>query len=287
MSTPDRPVELDRHLAEYAAGQVQDGSDPPLISLAAIHDLARRYACTVHQVEMAALARRVMPERYQRNLGTMGWEGQLRLLQSCVAVVGAGGLGGWIIEGLARMGVGHVIVIDGDSFQDNNLNRQLGCTELTLGRPKAECLAERVGEVNSAVQVTAHVAWLNEENGNALLAGADVVVDALDNLPARFMLERLAGRMGIPMVHGAIGGYTGQVMTVLPGDPGLIAFYGACTMEKGMETRLGNPAATPMMIAAWEVQEVVKVLVGQGVLVRNRILIMDAEHGDVAEIHLS
>jgi len=202
-------------------------------------------------------------------------------------VVGAGGLGGWIIEGLARMGVGHLTIIDGDTFQDNNLNRQLGCTERTLGRPKAECMVERAREVNGAVRVTAHVAWLTEENGVSLLSGADVVVDALDNLPTRFVLERLAAKLDRPMVHGAIGGYMGQVMTVYPGDPGLRAFYGTPTIERGIETQLGNPAATPMMVAAWQIQAVVRILSGQGELLRNRILIMDAEHGDVAEIHLS
>ena len=156
-----------------------------------------------------------------------------------------------------------------------------------MGRAKAECLAERVAEVNSAVQVTAHVTWLTEANGVALLSGADVLVDALDNLPARFMLERLAARLDRPMVHGAIGGYTGQVMTIFPGDPGLAAFYGAPTIERGVEMRLGNPAATPMMIAAWQIHAVVKLLAHQGDPLRNRILIMDAEHGDMAEIHLS
>jgi molybdopterin/thiamine biosynthesis adenylyltransferase len=287
MPSPRLPVELDNYLAEYAALQAEGGADPPLLSLAQTRELAHRYACTVQQVEVAALARHILPERYQRNLGTLGWEGQARLLQSCVAVVGAGGLGGWIIEGLARMGVGHIIIIDGDSFQDNNLNRQLGCTESTLGCPKAGCLARRVGEVNGAVRVTARVAWLTEENGSALVAGASVLVDALDSLPARFLLERIAAQMQVPMVHGAIGGYMGQVMTIFPGDPGLGAFYGAPTFERGMEIQLGNPAATPMMIAAWQIQEVVKILVGQGNLVRHRVLIMDAEHGDVAEIHLS
>jgi len=275
------------HEAEQVARPVKGRGDPAMLSLEQTHELARRYACSVGQVEARALARHVLPERYQRNLGTLGWEGQLRLLGSSVAVVGAGGLGGWIVEGLARMGIGHLVVIDGDSYQVNNLNRQLGCTERTLGRPKAECLAERIAEVNSAVQVTAHVAWLTEASGMTLLAGADVVVDALDNLPARFLLEKLAAEMHVPMVHGAIGGYMGQVMTIFPGDPGLAAFYGTPTYERGMETQLGNPAATPMMIAAWEIQEVIKILVGQGDLVRNRVLVMDAEHGDVAEIHLS
>ncbi|OGO04221.1 MAG: hypothetical protein A2Y73_02670 [Chloroflexi bacterium RBG_13_56_8] len=244
--------------------------------------------CETREVELAALHARVIPVRYHRNLGTVGWEGQERLLNACVAIVGAGGLGGWIIEGLARMGVGHLIVVDGDAFEENNLNRQLGCTESTLGRPKAECLAERIAMVNSAVRVTAHVAVLDAENASQLLKGAQVIVDALDTLPARMILQKAAAEMGIPMVHGAIGGYTGQVMTILPGDPGLNALYGnAMSSERGVEAKLGNPSATPMMISAWQIQEVVKLVVGQGELLRGKVLVMDAEYGDVSEIRLS
>ncbi|MBN1399405.1 MAG: ThiF family adenylyltransferase [Anaerolineae bacterium] len=237
------------------------------------------------EVEIAALERHIVPERYRRNLGTVGWDGQIRLLRSHVAVAGAGGLGGWIIDLLARMGVGRLSIIDGDIFQENNLNRQLGCTEASLGQPKAAYMAARVAAVNAAVEVKAYVAWLTEANGHEMLAGADVIVDALDTLPARLTLERVAGRLGTPLVHGAIGGYTGQVMTILPGDPGLRGLYGEGDVpERGIEIQLGNPAATPMMISAWQVQEVVKLVTGTGQLLRKRMLIFDAEIGHVSEI---
>ena len=279
---------LDAALAHHRRSQEERGIVPPILSLAETRRLAQEVGCELCEVELAALKARILPARYQRNLGTVGWEGQMRLLCSTVAVVGAGGLGGWVIEGLARMGVGHLIIVDGDIFQENNLNRQLGCTEANLGRPKAECLAERVAQVNSAVRVTAHVAWLTEDNAKALVGDAHVLVDALDTLPSRFVLERVAGLLGVPMVHGAIGGYTGQVMTIFPGDPGLNALYGPGEKpERGVETRLGNPAATPMMVSAWEIQEVAKILVGQGELLRGRVLVMDAEFGEINEIRLS
>ncbi|MHB0857014.1 MAG: HesA/MoeB/ThiF family protein [Anaerolineae bacterium] len=249
--------------------------------------LAEQFGCPRGVIECAALRVGLAPARYQRNLGTIGYDGQIRLLQSTVAVVGAGGLGGWIIEGLARMGVGHLIVIDSDRFEDGNLNRQLGCTERTLGRPKAVCLAERVEEVNASVQVTPLVARLAEDTAADLLQGAEVVVDALDSFPARLILQDAAARLAVPMVHGAIAGFTGQIMTILPGDAGLKALYphGALP-ERGVETELGNPSATPMMVAAWQVHEVVKLLTGQGEVLRNRTLIMDAEFGTWTEIQV-
>lgn len=274
-------------LAAHVQAQRDLGADPPVLSLGEAKRLAAQVGADLAQVELAALEAHILPERYRRNLGTVGWEGQARLLRSTVAIVGAGGLGGWIIEALARMGVGRLVIIDGDTFQENNLNRQLGCTERTLGRFKAECLAERVAEVNSAVCATPHVLWLEERNAADLLAGADVIVDALDTLPARMMLSRAAAALGAPLVHGAIGGYTGQVTTLMPNGPGLEALYGAGPLpERGVETQLGNPAATPMMIAAWEVQETIKLLVGQGQVLHGRVLLMDAEFGEISEIQL-
>ena len=287
MDDMEHEASLSAALARHRRLQEAEGVCPAMLSLEQTHHLARAFGCEVGQVELAALRAHILPERYRRNLGTVGWEGQIRILEATVAIVGAGGLGGWVIEGLARMGVGHLIVIDDDYFQENNLNRQLGCTEKTLGQSKVKCLAERVAEVNGAVHVTTQVVWLDEQNATGLLAGAQVVVDALDTLPARLVLEKAAASLGIPLVHGAIGGYSGQVMTVFPRDPGLRALYGEGPLpERGVETQLGNPAATPMMISAWQIQEVVKILCDQGDLVRNRMLLMDAESGDVTEIRL-
>lgn len=266
-----------------------EGSDktPPSLPMAEAKRLAASQHLSLREVEIEALRRQIVPERYRRNLGTVGWEGQIALLEATVAIVGAGGLGGWIIEGLARMGVGRLIIIDGDRFEENNLNRQLGCIEATLGQAKAQVLANRVAALNQATEATAHVNWLTEENGPDLLRGAQIIVDALDALPIRLALQRIAAGLDVPMVHGAIGGHYGQVMTVLPGDRGLFALYGDDGVpEHGVETELGNPAATPMMIAAWQIQEVVKLITGQGTPLQKRILMMDALAGDVTQIEL-
>jgi len=104
----------------------------------------------------------------------------------------------------------------------------------------------------------------------------------LDQLPARMMLQSVCQTLGIPLVHGAIGGYIGQVTTIFPGDAGLCALYGEGRVpERGAEVEWGNPAATPMMIAAWQIQEVVKLLTGKGDLLRGRLLFLDAESGTV------
>jgi len=260
-----------------------DGQERRLVTLAAVQRIAQQTGASRREVEIAALREHILPARYERSLGTVGWEGQSKLLESTVAVVGAGGLGGWVIEGLARMGVGRLIVIDGDVFVENNLNRQALCTEGALGRPKAEVATERVAAVNAAVEVTVYVRLATAENMAHLLQGAQVVVDALDSLPTRLMLQDTCRALGVPLVHGAIAGYLGQVTTIFPGDAGLRALYGDVVPEQGIERQLGNPAGTPLMVAAWQVQETIKLLLGSGEPLRGRLLLLDAEAG-TAEI---
>jgi molybdopterin/thiamine biosynthesis adenylyltransferase len=258
--------------------EIADGIET--LSLDQVHVLAREFGVAAKEVELTALEARVLPRRYLRSFGTVGWEGQIKLLRSTVAVVGLGGLGGNVVEALARMGVGRLIVVDGDAFVDHNLNRQVLATEADLGVLKTEAARVRVAQINSAVEIIAHPEKASGESLPRLLDGAQVIVDALDRLPSRLMLQEAAQKMGIPMVHGAIAGYLGQVMTIFPGDGGLRALYGeGIVPQQGIETQLGCPAATPMMVAAWQVQEVIKILLGRGQLLRHKILFIDAEAG--------
>lgn len=185
------------------------------------------------------------------------------------------------------MGVGVLILIEGDAFVDHNLNRQMLATEDNLGASKVEAARARVARINSAVRVVSHAIEATPENLSHLLETSDVVVDALDRLPTRLMLQEAAQKRGIPLVHGAIGGMMGQVMTIFPEDEGLYALYGRGEVpERGIEVEQGCPTATPMMVAAWQAQEVMKILVGIGEPLRHRLLLMDAESGTADLIRL-
>jgi len=269
-----------------ALAQVEDGVR--VIRLRQVHELAAAHDCSIREVELAALGTGVVPWRYQRNLGTVGLEGQAKLLRATVAVVGLGGLGGYVTEALARMGVGRLILIDGDVFEEHNLNRQILSAEARLGTDKVLAAQRRVAEINSAVEVIGRAVILTRENLPQLLEGADVVVDGLDRLPVRLVLQQGTQALGMPMVHGSIAGFLGQVMTVFPGDPGLIGLYGEGSElpERGLEAQVGTPAATPMAVAAWEAQEVVKILLGRGELLRHRLLVMDMETGTIEVLQL-
>ena len=229
-----------------------------------------------HSIEL--LEQGEIPERYQRNIGTIGIAGQLRLLKVKVAVVGAGGLGGNIIELLARQGVGYLRVIDGDGFAAHNLNRQLLATEENLGVNKAKAAALRVAAINSDVEVESIPQMLAEENAEHLLQGMDIIVDALDTISSRLLVSRVTRKLKIALVHGAIAGFTGQVTTLLADDIGLEKLYKVSAgSDKGIELSLGNPAATPSLAAAIQAQEVVKLVTGIGEVLHKKLFYFDTE----------
>ena len=285
LGTPGREqnAELTQAIGQY----VEQTQGISVLALPQLVALSEQFALTRRETEIAALEMGILPQRYLRNHGTVGVDGQLALLRSSVAVVGLGGLGGYVVEGLARMGVGRLTLVDGDVFSDHNLNRQLLSSEGNLGQAKAPVARERVRQINRAVEIVHHCCYANRENLGALLSGADVVVDALDRLTTRLMVQDVAAQLNLPMVHGAIAGGMGQVMTILPGDVGLRALYGDGPIpEHGAEVELGTPPASPMMVAAWQVHETVKVLTGKGSILRNRMLLMDATVGDVRILNL-
>jgi len=243
-----------------------------------------RFGLGCAEVEAAALAVDLLPARYQRNRRTISTAGQLTLLRSTVAVIGCGGLGGYAIEQLARLGVGRLVVIDPDRFEEHNLNRQLLSSLADLGQAKVEAAVRRVATINPAVAVIPRQVALGAANGAALLAGAAVVVDALDSIPVRRELAGVCGALGVPLVHGAIAGWYGHVATQFPGERTIERLYASCTEGKGVEQELGNPAFTPAVIASLQVAEVAKVLLGVGVPLRGRHLHVDLWSMEVVEI---
>ncbi|KAF0221739.1 MAG: UBA/THIF-type NAD/FAD binding [Geobacteraceae bacterium] len=227
------------------------------------------------RVEETALATGLLPARYQRNRHAVSISQQLTLFRSQVAVIGCGGLGGYVIEELARLGVGTIIAIDPDVFEEHNLNRQILSSPGSLGRAKVEAAAARVAEINPAVTLVPIQDAYAPVNGKELLHGAHVAVDALDSIPTRLALSETCAELGIPMVHGAIGGWYGQVTTQFPGDDTIQRVYSRWVEGKGVEQHLGNPSFTPALVASIETAEVCKILLGVGKILRNRKLVIN------------
>uniref|UniRef100_A0A831UCH4 HesA/MoeB/ThiF family protein n=1 Tax=Geobacter metallireducens TaxID=28232 RepID=A0A831UCH4_GEOME len=245
-----------------------------------------RFGLTLGQVEEAILQRGLMPARYQRNRQTITVDMQLRLCRSRVVIIGSGGLGGYLVEELARLGVGNLVVVDPDIFEEHNLNRQFLSSPALLGKPKAAVAAARVAEINPAVAVTPLQLAFSRDNGHGILGGADVVMDGLDSISTRLELAECCRQLSIPLVHGAIGGWYGQVASQLPGDDISSALFGSWSESKGIETRLGNPSFTPAAVASLQVAEACKILLGEGEPLRHRMIYVNLLHMEFSEVLL-
>ncbi len=220
-----------------------------------------------------------MKARYNRNRNMLSQEENEKLRSFKVCVVGCGGLGGYVIEMLGRLGIGMITAVDGDVFDETNLNRQLLSSEDIIGKSKAEAAKERMKKVNSDITVHPVPEFVTEETCCRIIEGHDLVVDALDNMASRKLLEAGCEKLGLPLVHGAIAGWYGQVSTILPGDRTLQQIYPS-DENKGMETELGNPSFTPALVASIQVAEALKVLLGKGEILRRQLLSIDLLNHD-------
>lgn len=205
-----------------------------------------------------------LPPRYQRNYKTISVEDQNKLASSTIAVVGCGGLGGTMAEEFARLGVGKLILIDGDRIEESNLNRQLFSTENNIGLKKVEAAKQRLQIVNSEVKLKLIDDWFNEDNASSIFEGADLVCDALDYINRRIELERACHKLNLPLVYASIAGWFGMLGVSLPGDLSVLRIYkDKAEDDKGVEKVWGNPAFTPWVLSSLSVAEAVKIIVGR------------------------
>ena len=219
--------------------------------------------------------------RYERNAPAISEAEQKVLATKRALIAGCGGLGGYILEFLGRIGVGHITVVDGDVFSESNLNRQLLSSGETLGRPKPECAKERMSIVNPGVSVTPVCRFITAENVEELAAGHDIVVDALDNGETRLLLTAATRKAGIPFVCGAIGGWYGRVIVLYPGDNADFLWQGAPAAPTG------NLCCTAAHVASVQAAETIKVLLGRPGVIRSKLLEIDMLNARWDEIPLA
>ena len=269
---------------EYMRKRSAGRGGAAVVSLQVCREAAALSGLSMRETEISALRGGMCPSRYERTIGTFVLEGQAKLLVSCAAVAGCGGLGGWITEILARAGVGRLILIDGDAFDENNLNRQLYATEENLGEPKAAAAAERVRRVNSSVSVKHYEIFINETNGVNMIAPANVVLDALDNNSGRRDVFSLCRRLGIPFIHGAVAGFFGQAAVMRPQDRAL--WENTDTPDKGIELTTGNPPFIPPFIASVQAAEALKILAGLEGGLEHTLLWFDLMRCDMQRLKL-
>lgn len=210
--------------------------------------------------------------RYQRNFDLLTAKEQVRLQSSTVAIVGCGGIGGYLAEEFTRLGVGHLILIDGDKLEESNLNRQLFALEENLGEYKVEAARNRLFKINSSLKLDTYARWFDKKMGLSILSSADLVCDGLDNGSIRVELERVCHELNIPLVLAAIGGWYGMLGVSFPGDFIASKLFKA---QNGEEARLGNPSFAPAVIASLAVAESVKILCGRSPVLGHGFLYID------------
>jgi molybdopterin/thiamine biosynthesis adenylyltransferase len=220
-------------------------------------------------------------QRYTRQikLPQIGALGQKRLARSRVLIAGAGGLGSLSSLYLAAAGVGHLIIADHDRVELSNLNRQLVHSEAGLGSPKAVSAAQRLGQLNSTIQITPAQVKIDPDSIDGLVEGVDLIVDGCDNYPTRQVINRAALGHNLPWIFGGVMGFDGMVSSFVPGSS--VCFE--CILQdptvKPKTIKSGRPSpkngilgATAGMIASIQAMEAVKLLLGIGTPLTNRLL---------------
>ena len=212
-----------------------------------------------------------MEKRFSANIPAITAEEQALLRKKHVLVAGCGGIGNYVIEYLARAGVGRITAVDSDVFEESNLNRQLYATAATLGKNKVTAAAERVREIAPG---TAFDFWLSRLRGStapSALRGKDLVLDALDSIEDRLMLEEACGEAGLCLVHGAVAGWLAQAMTVSPGSGSLRTFY----ENNAAPATHAVLSFAPALCAAVQAAEALKLLCGRAPSLEDKLLCFD------------
>lgn len=213
-------------------------------------------------------------ERYARQIAVpcIGEDGQEKLMDGTVAVVGLGALGSAASLYLAAAGVGRLILIDDDRVERSNLNRQVLYGDVDVGHPKAERAAAALERLNPTIDVVPHRQRLRADNAASLLRDADVALDCLDSFAARYLLNEAALELHRPLIHGAVSELHGQAMTVMPSSACLRCVFPSSPEERETPV-LGSVAGT---IGSVQATEAVKCLVDVTPLLADTLFVYDA-----------
>ncbi len=216
--------------------------------------------------------------RYERSIRVEGFgeEAQERLRAARVLVVGAGGLGSAVLQYLAAAGVGTLGIVECDTVSESNLQRQVLYTDADLNRPKVEAAARRVEALNPAAWVVTYPDRLTEENAAEILAGFDIVADCTDNYPTRYVIDRTAGRLRMPMVYGTAQDAGGQVSVFHAEGAGSYADLYPEPEPNRPERPIGVLSPVPGIVGSIQAMEVVKLATGFGRPLAGRLLVLDA-----------
>jgi adenylyltransferase/sulfurtransferase len=222
-------------------------------------------------------------ERFLRQIPLIGAEGQEKLRNARVLVAGAGGLGSAIATYLAAAGIGYIRIADDGTVEDSSLNRQILCHEHDIGTSRVVAAEQTIRAFSRGTQVEAVCRHIDEDTVRDLVQGMDLILDGMDNFPARYVLNRAALDTKIPFIHGAVHGFYGQVTTIIPGvTPCLRCIVPTPPAWENIPI-IG---VTCGAIGCIEATEAIKHLTGVGEVLKNRLLLWDGLRGDSETIQI-
>ncbi|MCY6957528.1 HesA/MoeB/ThiF family protein [Clostridium brassicae] len=221
-----------------------------------------------------------MLKKYIRNMNTLTRK-ELELLKNYkVCVIGCGRIGGYVIDMLGKIGLGYMKVVDYDIFTKDNCNRKILYDGNSIGKYKSVEAAKRMKKINESVKVNPVVDEFNKRNAEKIIGNCNVVIDALNNINSRLILQDTCEKLNIPLVHGGIGEWYGEICTILPGDRTFNFIYNNYDDKEnnnidGVEKWKVSYSCIPSLIASIQVSEVIKLCVGKGELLRKKVLFID------------
>ena len=225
--------------------------------------------------------------RYQRQISYPGFgeEGQNKLKRSHVVVAGIGGLGSPASIYLACAGIGRITIADCDYVELSNLNRQILYWDEDIGEKKVFSAVRKLAKLNPSIEIKPVHGKITEDNVKGIIEGADAVIDGMDNIETRFIINAACVSEGIPFIHGAVHGLTGEITTIIPGETACLACIFPEVPEKVAEPRVFG--VTPALIASIQVMETIKLLAGIVGLLTNKMLYVSGETMEFTHVNIS
>ena len=222
-------------------------------------------------------------KRYQRQILLFGEAGQEKLKRAKVFIAGAGGLGSSVAIYLTVAGIGKITIADHDTVELSNLNRQILHRDSEIGKKKADSAREKLTRINPDIEVAVTSLTIEPGNVDELVGDADMIVDAMDNFPTRYLLNKTALTKNVPLFFGAVNGFYGQTTTIIPGKTACLRCIFPAPPPSEVFPVVG---ATPGIIGCIQATEVIKYIVGLGNLLENRLLIWDGLQAAADEVLL-
>ncbi len=220
--------------------------------------------------------------RYLRNKPIISEEKQKELEEKKIAILGMGGLGGYLAQGALRIGIRHLVLVDGDCFSQSNLNRQLFSTEESIGREKVNIAKDYLLKIDSKADIVTHNIYIKDINDSKLFKDVDLILDALDNIESRYLLQDICNKLNIPLIHGAIQGYYGQY-AFLESDKNRMKYIyrGGSNVES-----LGNLSFVASMIASYQLLLMLQYFLNDPALLKNQLVRLDIRNQERTVIPL-